>query len=62
MALTPSLRAALARSPLALGGARSCAEFDTDVALMRQAIPPALWAELRERGLIAADAPLPASS
>jgi D-threo-aldose 1-dehydrogenase len=44
-----------------LAGARSCAEFDTDVALMRQAIPPALWAELRERGLVAADAPLPTS-
>lgn len=46
---------------LVLAGARSSAEFGTNVALMRLAIPPAFWAELRERGLIAADAPLSTS-
>ncbi|MEO8508853.1 MAG: aldo/keto reductase [Betaproteobacteria bacterium] len=44
-----------------LAGACSCAEFDTDVALIRHAIPLAFWAELRERGLIAADAPFATS-
>ena len=40
-------------------GARSASEIEEDVRLFSWPIAPALWSELREEGLIAADAPLP---
>ena len=45
-----------------LPGARSVAEVDDLVAMRRQPIPAGFWVELRERGLIAPDAPLPSNT
>lgn len=42
-----------------LAGARSVAELDANLALARTPIPAHFWVELRSRGLVAADAPLP---
>jgi predicted aldo/keto reductase-like oxidoreductase len=41
-------------------GARSVAEVEENVALVKFAIPGELWAELKEDGLIAPAAPTPA--
>ena len=61
------LAAAALQFPLAhpavasvIPGARSAAEMTANIAHMAQPIPAALWAELRETGLIRADAPVPA--
>jgi D-threo-aldose 1-dehydrogenase len=40
-------------------GAKSPQEIDANLAAFEQAIPAALWVELRAEGLIAADAPVP---
>jgi D-threo-aldose 1-dehydrogenase len=40
-------------------GARSRAEFDENMRLARSPISPAFWQALRDRGLVAAQAPLP---
>lgn len=40
-------------------GARSVAEFDQSLAMVRQPIAPSFWTALAERGLIALDAPQP---
>jgi D-threo-aldose 1-dehydrogenase len=60
------LRAAAAQFPLAhpavsglIVGVRSREHLDDYPSLMRQVIPGALWAELREEGLIPAEAPVP---
>lgn len=60
------LRAAALAFPLAhpsvagvLVGCRSPAEVDDNVAMARTPVPAALWAELRERGLLPAHAPVP---
>jgi D-threo-aldose 1-dehydrogenase len=60
------LRAAAMQFPLAhpavtglIAGVRSIDHLDEYPALLRQAIPAALWDELRAAGLIAADAPTP---
>jgi len=60
------LRAAALQFPAAhpavavvLAGARNETEVNDLVAMRRHAIPPGLWVELRERGLIAPTAPLP---
>ncbi len=45
-----------------LVGARTVAELDENVAMMRHPIPPAFWTTLRARGLIDSAAPLPAGS
>ncbi len=42
-------------------GARSAQELQGIVGWMRHPIPPALWAALREQGLLHADAPVPAA-
>ena len=61
-----SLPAAALQFPLAhpavaaiIPGPRSAAEFHENVGLMRQPIPAALWAELRERQLLHPQAPTP---
>ena len=36
------------------------AEFEANLALLRQPIPPALWSDLRQAGLLHANAPVPA--
>ncbi len=43
-------------------GARSVAELEENVAFMQHPIPVALWADLKEEGLMEAKAPLPAST
>jgi D-threo-aldose 1-dehydrogenase len=60
------LRAAAMQFPMAhpavvslVAGVRSIAHLDEYPALMRYPIPAALWQELRDEGLIAADAPVP---
>jgi D-threo-aldose 1-dehydrogenase len=40
-------------------GARSAAEIAANVATFDAPIPPALWAELKQAGLLRADAPTP---
>ena len=62
-----SLLAAAVRFPLAhpsvaavLPGPRNAAHMETCVRAMVEPIPGALWDELKERGLIRADAPVPA--
>ena len=40
-------------------GARSLAEVEENVRMVEFPIPPALWAELKDSGLIAAAAPIP---
>jgi len=40
-------------------GAVSVAEVDDNVASLAQPIPGALWSELKERGLLHPDAPVP---
>jgi D-threo-aldose 1-dehydrogenase len=61
-----SLKAAAVQFPLAhpavvslVAGVRSIAHLDQYPALMREPIPADLWAELRNDGLIPADAPTP---
>ncbi len=60
------LAAAALQFPLAhpsvaaiIPGPRSAEEFHANVTLMRQTIPPDLWAELRQAGLLHPDAPVP---
>jgi D-threo-aldose 1-dehydrogenase len=62
------LRAAAMQFPMAhpavvslVAGVRSIAHLDEYPALLDQAIPADLWSELRQEGLIAPDAPVPAS-
>jgi D-threo-aldose 1-dehydrogenase len=64
-----SLRAAAIQFVLAhpavtsvVAGVRTIEHLDDYPELMQQRIPPELWAELRERGLIAPDAPVPDQS
>lgn len=45
-----------------LTGARSVAELDENVAMLKVPVPAALWDDLRHQGLIAADAPTPAAA
>ena len=40
-------------------GPRSAAEFEENVKLIRQPIPSALWAELRDKQLLHPEAPTP---
>jgi D-threo-aldose 1-dehydrogenase len=61
-----TLAAAALQFPLAhaavasvVAGARSRAEVDGNVELVRQPIPPAFWQELKAEGLLAAAAPVP---
>ncbi|HEX7471830.1 MAG TPA: aldo/keto reductase, partial [Candidatus Limnocylindrales bacterium] len=61
-----SLKAAAIQFPLAhpavaslVAGVRRVAHLDDYPAMMRQAIDPDLWTELRSDGLIAPDAPTP---
>lgn len=42
-----------------LAGARIVSELDDLVAMRRYPVPPGVWAELRDRALVAAGAPLP---
>ncbi|SDS52526.1 D-threo-aldose 1-dehydrogenase [Streptomyces sp. TLI_053] len=42
-----------------LVGTRSAAQVDDAAAMLRHRIPGALWAELKEHGLLAADVPIP---
>ncbi len=60
------LRAAALQFPRAhpavasvIPGARTIAEFDQNLDSPTRAVPPAFWQALADRGLIAADAPLP---
>ncbi|MFJ5837786.1 aldo/keto reductase [Streptomyces shenzhenensis] len=60
------LRAAALRFPFGhpavtsvLVGARSAAEVEDAAALLHHRVPAALWAELKERGLLPADVPTP---
>ena len=62
-----ALAAAALQFPLAhpavaaiIPGPRSADEFRANLALLRQPIPPALWQELRDAGLLHPDAPTPA--
>jgi D-threo-aldose 1-dehydrogenase len=62
------LRAAAMQFPMAhpavvslVAGVRSVAHLDEYPALLAHPIPADLWSDLREEGLIAADAPVPAS-
>jgi D-threo-aldose 1-dehydrogenase len=62
------LRAAAMQFPMAhpavvslVAGVRSIAHLDEYPALLDHAIPADLWSELRQEGLIAPDAPVPAS-
>jgi D-threo-aldose 1-dehydrogenase len=43
-----------------LTGARSAGEITENVKLMQTPIPPELWEELREKGLLHPKAPVPA--
>lgn len=43
-----------------LPGPRNREEFEADVKILRYPIPPALWADLRDAGLLRPDAPTPA--
>ncbi len=61
------LAAAALQFPLAhpavvsvIPGARSAAEMTANIAHLAHPVPPALWAEMRDAGLIRADAPVPA--
>ena len=61
-----TLAAAALQFPLAhaavasvVAGARSRAEVDANVELVRQPIPPAFWQELKADGLLPAAAPVP---
>jgi D-threo-aldose 1-dehydrogenase len=61
----PLLAAAL-QFPLAhpavaaiIPGPRSAAEFEANLPLLSQPIPAALWADLREKGLLHPEAPTP---
>jgi D-threo-aldose 1-dehydrogenase len=63
------IRAAAIQFPLAhpavaaiVAGVRSVDHFDDYPRLLREAIPDALWAELRAERLIAADAPVPTAT
>jgi len=60
------LAAAALQFPLAhpavaaiIPGPRAAAEFEANLALLRQPIPAALWADLREQGLLHPEAPTP---
>jgi D-threo-aldose 1-dehydrogenase len=60
------LAAAALQFPLAhpavaaiIPGPRSAAEFTANVGLLRQKIPEALWADLRDKGLLHPQAPTP---
>jgi D-threo-aldose 1-dehydrogenase len=60
------LAAAALQFPLAhprvctvLIGPRATGELETDLSLFEVEIPPQLWADLRQRGLLAADSPTP---
>ena len=60
------LAAAALQFPLAhaavasvVAGARSRAEIDANVQLVRRPIPPAFWQELKAEGLLPAEAPVP---
>jgi D-threo-aldose 1-dehydrogenase len=60
------LTAAALQFPLAhpavaaiIPGPRSAAEFTANLQLLRQPIPPVLWADLRDAGLLHPDAPTP---
>jgi D-threo-aldose 1-dehydrogenase len=60
------LTAAALQFPLAhpavaaiIPGPRSAAEFEANLPLLRQTIPAALWADLREKGLLHPEAPTP---
>ena len=44
-----------------VAGARSRAEVDANVRLLRRPIPPAFWQELKAEGLLSAEAPVPSS-
>lgn len=44
-----------------LTGPRTTAELDETVSLFRQSIPAALWTDLKQQGLLRADAPTPSS-
>jgi D-threo-aldose 1-dehydrogenase len=61
------LTAAALQFPLAhpavaaiIPGPRSAAEFEANLPLLRHEIPAALWADLREKGLLHPEAPTPA--
>ena len=43
-------------------GARNAAQVTENVASMSVAIPPAFWTELREAGVITANAPVPSAA
>ena len=45
----------------AIPGAMAAQEVQQNVALLEETIPPALWADLKEDGLLRDDAPVPAS-
>jgi D-threo-aldose 1-dehydrogenase len=45
-----------------LTGPRSVAELDANVAAFRTEVPPPLWADLRDRGLLRLDAPVPVAA
>jgi D-threo-aldose 1-dehydrogenase len=40
-------------------GPRNAAEFKANLELLRHPIPPALWADLRQEGLLHPEAPVP---
>jgi D-threo-aldose 1-dehydrogenase len=40
-------------------GPRNAAEFNANLELLRHPIPPALWADLRQAGLLHPEAPVP---
>ena len=42
-------------------GARSVEELKQNLGYLRETIPPALWADLKQAGLIEASAPVPAT-
>src|SRR5262249_6823050 len=44
---------------VALQGARSAEEAADNIAMAEAAVPPSFWRELRQRGLVDVDAPLP---
>ena len=46
----------------AIPGAMAAQEVQQNVALLEETIPPALWTDLKEAGLLRDDAPVPASS
>ena len=60
------LAAAALQFPLAhpavaaiIPGPRNAAEFNANLELLRHPIPPALWADLRQTGLLHPEAPVP---